>query len=367
MSPQVIIITGGAGFLGSAITVDLGLDHQVIVIDRRYPSPALLSSASGANWHRADIACADAVESIFRQTREQFGRIDVVVHFAAFYHFGNDWHPEYERTNLRGTSNILRSAIAHGARRVLFASSIAALRPPPSGAVLTEKTAAADYIPYAKSKSLGEQMVIQASDRLPAIVLRIAAAFSDWCELPPLWSLIRLWGRRSPLGRLMPGRGATGVPYIHRADVVRLVRSCIEQHDRLPACEVFLASPDGAVFHSQLFPVIHGAGRRTPPRAAVCVPPKLVKIGLYARQVVGRLAGRAPFERPWMLDYVDQPWIVDAAYTRRRLDWSCSAGRGILDRLPVILEHFLGDRRSWEHRNRIRNEGCYAYSSNHGC
>lgn len=362
MSPQVIIITGGAGFLGSAITVDLNVDHKVAVIDRRQPSAALLASAPGATWHQVDIAHPDEVESVFRQTRRQFGGINVVVHFAAFYHFDTDWHPEYERTNLQGTANVLRSAIANGARGVVFASSIAALRPPPSGAALTEETAPSDYLPYAKSKCLGEQIVIEASQRLSGIVLRIAAAFSDWCELPPLASLIRLWCRRWPLGRFMPGRGGSGMPYIHRDDVVRLVRSCVEQHERLSACEVFLASPDGAVLHRDLFPVIHAAGKIGPPRGPIFVSPKLAKIGLHAGRVIGRLAGRVPFERPWMLDYVDRPWVVDAAHTRRRLDWSCTAGLGILDRLPVILEHFLGDRPLWVHRNRVRTEGRYAYS-----
>ena len=45
-----------------------------------------------------------------------------------------------------------------------------------------------------------------AKDRLPATVLRIGGAFSDWCELPPLYSLIKGWWGTSPLRRILVGR-----------------------------------------------------------------------------------------------------------------------------------------------------------------
>jgi len=35
--------------------------------------------------------------------------------------------------------------------------------------------------------------------------MRIGGVFSDWCELPPLYSLIRMWSRRGPIGRCIPG------------------------------------------------------------------------------------------------------------------------------------------------------------------
>jgi hypothetical protein len=62
-----------------------------------------------------------------------------------------------------------------------------------------------------------------------------------------------------------------------------------------------------------------------------------------------------------MLKYVDRPWVVDTTYTRNRLGWRCTEGMGILDRLPIMLDHFTQQRRTWEHRNRVRNKGEYAY------
>jgi nucleoside-diphosphate-sugar epimerase len=358
-SPDAVIITGAAGFLGSAITVDLCRDHQVTAIDRREPSPALRQAAPGAMWERLDVAEAQDVAALFSQR----GRGVVVIHLAAFYHFGTDWLPEYQRTNIQGTSNVLRAALRAGARRFIFASSVAALEPPPPSGTLTEKSPSGDFIPYAKSKTMGEAMVAELAHKLPAVVLRIGGAFSDWCELPPLYSLIRLWSGWGPAGQMIPGQGESGIPYIHRADVVRFVRRCLECQETLDRLEMFLVSQVGAVSHRELFPVIRqaaGRGGSTSPRF---ISPAVARLGLGVKSVLGRLTGQAPYEQPWMLDFVDRPWSTDPSYTQGRLDWRPCPGLGILERLPVMLQLYADQRRAWEARNQRRNRGDYGYAS----
>jgi nucleoside-diphosphate-sugar epimerase len=361
MERQVVIVTGAAGFLGSAITVDLSRDHRVVALDCRCPTGTLLRPAPNVTWRQVDIACANAVASVLGEIRSLFTRIDFVVHFAAFYHFDVNWHPEYERTNLRGTSNILQSAANNGTKRILFASSVAAMLPPPPGETLTERTTTADYIPYARSKTIGERMLRDASARLPGVALRIGGAFSDWSELPMLSSLIALWAGRSPLSRLMPGRGTSGVPYIHRDDVVRIVRCCIERHEAIGSYDVFMASQQGAVLHRELFAAIRqgdpGKANSTP----IHISPGIARLGTRLRRAIGFFSNSPAYERPWMLDYLDQPWVVDATYTRNTLGWSCTEGMGVLDRIPKILANFRQERRTWIRRNEARNGGCYAY------
>ena len=152
------------------------------------------------------------------------------------------------------------------------------------------------------------------------------------------------------------------MPYIHRNDVAGIVRSCIDAHESLSPYEVFLASQRGTVLHNDLFAAIRQAHGGTVAPAPKSIPPGMARLGLPARRAIGSLIGRTPFERPWMLEYVDRPWVVDTTYTRDKLGWDCTQGMGVLDRLPTMLEHFKTDRRAWEHRNRIRNEGRYAYS-----
>jgi hypothetical protein len=152
----------------------------------------------------------------------------------------------------------------------------------------------------------------------------------------------------------------SGMPYIHRDDVVRIVRSCIERHATLDRCEVLLASQHGAVTHNELFAAIgQSAGHAV--QKPIYIAPWLAKIGLRTQHVVGRLTRRVPFERPWMLKYVDRPWVTDTTNTERRLGFRPTDGLGVLDRLPAILEHYRQDRRIFEQRNQLRAAGQYAY------
>lgn len=361
MDESIIILTGAAGFLGSAIAVALSGDHKIIAIDRREPGRALRQAAPMVIWKQLDIADAKQVASTFRHTKSEYGRIDFVIHFAAFYHFGTDWLAEYERTNIQGTSNVLQAAKNAGVQRVIFASSTAAMVPPPPGQTLTEKAPTCDLFPYAKTKSIGEEMIAEGADRLPGIVLRIGGAFSDWCELPPLYGLIEMWSGRGPWSRMVPGCGESGIPYIHRDDVIRIVKCCIEYHETLDPFEVLLASQQGAVLHKELFPVIRSAVRKRVSLKPVFIPPVLAKLGLSLMKVLGPFIGYTPFEQPWMLAFVDRPWVMDANYTQKKLGWSCSPGMGLLDRLPTILKRYTTNGRIWEERNKRRNEGRYVY------
>ncbi|MCP3978865.1 MAG: NAD(P)-dependent oxidoreductase [bacterium] len=358
----VVLITGAAGFLGSALTVDLAGDHSIVALDRRQPGRALLDAAPQVEWHRIDIAEKAEVSAIFESTRRRSGRIDFVVHLAAFYHFDLDRHPEYERTNVRGTSNVLQASIESSVSRLLFSSSMMAMLPPAPGTMLDERTPASGLIPYGRSKATNEGMIAEVRDRLPSIVLRIGGVFSDWCELPPLCSLIRQWGARTPLNRIVVGRGESGFPYVHRSDWVRLVRACLCYDGRLPPHETLLASQHGVVTHDELFGALQrarsGAGRAAAP---LHVPVTLARVGLHMRAALGRITGSMPYERPWMLRYVDRPWVADTTRTRKRLDWDCSHGMRVCERLPVLLEHFENDRTRWERRNRQRANRAYSY------
>ena len=85
---RVVVVTGAAGFLGSALTVDLARRHTVIAIDRREPSQALLGATESVDWHQMDINDERSMATVFQETRRRLGRIDFVLHFAAFAYVG---------------------------------------------------------------------------------------------------------------------------------------------------------------------------------------------------------------------------------------------------------------------------------------
>ncbi len=148
-----VLVTGGAGFIGSHI-VDalLAAGHSVAVLDD-------LSSGSrenlpvGVPLHVADIADAVAVEAVFAAETP-----DAVCHQAAQMSVSRSVRePAFDaRVNVMGLVHVLSAAATHGAKRFVFASSGGVLygdvtSPAP------ETTPANPVSPYGITKWVGER------------------------------------------------------------------------------------------------------------------------------------------------------------------------------------------------------------------
>jgi UDP-glucose 4-epimerase len=152
-----VIITGGAGFVGSHLTDRLiGRGDDVLVIDnyatgRRDNLP---ESAPGLRVIEGDIADRDQVETSF----DAFGP-DVVVHAAASYKDPDDW-AEDARTNVLGTVLVTKAAQATGARRVIYLQTALCygLHPIEQPITLDHPIRPGDSS-YAISKTAGEQYI----------------------------------------------------------------------------------------------------------------------------------------------------------------------------------------------------------------
>ncbi|MGE5257790.1 MAG: NAD-dependent epimerase/dehydratase family protein [Hyphomicrobiales bacterium] len=358
---RTVVITGSSGYLGSALCAGLAGDHRIVGVDLRHPSPALRQSTPEAVWENLDISDAEAVSSAFQRAVRTHGGIDFIIHLAAYYHYGRRWRREYDIHNIQGTRNVIEAACRAGTGRLIFAASIASLVPPAAGAALTEEAGDVAEFPYCRSKAAGERLCAERLNDLPAVVMRLGGVFSDWCELPPLYTLMRLWTRRGPIGRCIPGRGKTGFPYIHRNEVVRVVRRIIEKNETLARHEVLFASEDGCTCHEDLFGPIRRLGGQDLSAGPIHIPPQLAIWFLYLKLAANGLAFRRTYEQPWMLAYADRPLRVDTRSTRQKLDWNSKDEYRILNRLPTLMANYRNHRRYWQARNIRRNEGQYEF------
>jgi hypothetical protein len=73
--------------------------------------------------------------------------------------------------------------------------------------------------------------------------------------------------------------------------------------------------------------------------------------GMVLRDLLGRLIGERPFERPWMAKHIDKELRVDAGRTRSRLGWTPRERLEVLRRLPFLIENFKSDPVEWHRRN----------------
>lgn len=349
MMPQRVIVTGASGFLGRHLLAALKDRCRIFALARRSQRRVRVPNHPNISWHQVDIGEAEPLAAVFREIRNE-GGAEVLVHLAAYYDFTGENNPEYRRTNVAGLRNVLELAQTLALKRFVFASSVAACRFPADGASVTEASPPDADHAYGRSKRAGEEMVAAFRDRFPICTVRLAALFSDWCEYPPLFMLLATWTSGAWNRRLLAGKGASAIPYLHVRDAVGFFLRLLERHDELDRAETLVASPDGATSHARLFDEATRShfGKRVAP---AFVPKPVARSGLLAMDLAGRFLGRRPFERPWMGRYIDLRLSVDASRTRRRLGWAPHPRLDIARRMPFLVDGRKADPVEWHRRN----------------
>ncbi|NLU66140.1 UDP-glucose 4-epimerase GalE [Streptomyces sp. HNM0574] len=174
-APSTVLVTGGAGFIGSHTCVEL-LDHgyEVIVVDDYSNStPQVFAQVEritdrfvGAVYE-LDIRDRASLSAVFDRHS-----VDAVVHFAAHKAVGESSRSpvEYYDANVGGTTSLLRVMRHHGVRQLVFSSSCSvygdAARVP-----LDEAAPARPTNPYAASKWICEQILADVCARVPGFAV----------------------------------------------------------------------------------------------------------------------------------------------------------------------------------------------------
>jgi len=148
-----ILVTGGAGFIGSHINQMLqSAGYETVVLDNL--SRGNRSSVSG-QFIEGDIADSDLLKAIFNKFH-----IDAVMHFAAYIDVGESVkHPAlYYQNNVSGTLNLLNAMVNANVSNFVF-SSTAAIYGHPITEKISENHPALPINPYGESKWMIEKIL----------------------------------------------------------------------------------------------------------------------------------------------------------------------------------------------------------------
>src|SRR5258708_15534619 len=155
---NVVLVTGGPGFLGAYLIKELvERGHTVRAIRRSDKLPFYIPPAifEKVEWLQGDILDIVSLE-------EALEGVDAVIHAAAKVSFSQKDRRQLFNTNIEGTANMVNMALAQNLKRFIHVSSVAALGRTAKGERVTEDKKWEDTKPntnYAISKFHGEMEV----------------------------------------------------------------------------------------------------------------------------------------------------------------------------------------------------------------
>ena len=317
MTSLTVAVTGPTGTFGFGLMPLLQEDPRIekIVGIARRPFDPNEHGWTKMTYRQGDVRDPEALEEAFRDA-------DVVVHLA-FMITGNAPRETIRAINVEGTLNTFRAAAKAGAKRFVYASSVAAYgfhKDNPVGMTEEWPTRPADHLFYAQEKAELEQLLAEESAQhpeldlyllRPPIVLGPNAVGAKEILPGPLQSigarfveLIR--NAPVPVPMLAPD---LPVQFIHEDDVGQAFLLCIVGEGAPGAYNI---TGDGVMSGQEV--------AREFGLTPVPVPGSLVQAGARALAGLPDIPGMPPAAE-WV-EAISHPAIMDASKAKRELGWS---------------------------------------------
>jgi len=238
-----VLVTGGAGFIGSNLVGRLLVDgHEISILDdfNNFYDPLIKRAnieplAENTHLYEADIRDETAVNKIVRD-----GHFDTIIHLAARAGVRPSiQEPKlYIDTNINGTFNLLEAAKQNGVGRFVFASSSSVYGVIRTVPFSEDMCINATISPYAATKMAGEQLCSNYSHLygLRCICLRLFTVYGPR-QRPDL--AIHKFTKNIHTGATIDqfGDGSTRRDYTYVDDIVQGINACLGYEGEL--CDTF--------------------------------------------------------------------------------------------------------------------------------
>ena len=227
---QKILITGGAGFIGSAVIQELQkYEVEILVIDDLSFGNRAFIDIPDSHFLEFDILDAERLNQVVRDFNPHW-----IIHLAAvhFIPWCNKYPYKAADINIHGTIRVLDAAKGASDLRGVFFASTAAVYPIADIAVPeTHPTGPLDI--YGLSKLTGERLMQgwQLETGIPAVTCRFFNAFgpneTNPHLIPEIADQINSGARVLRLGNQKPKRD-----FIHTYDMARAVTALLQQFEQ---------------------------------------------------------------------------------------------------------------------------------------
>lgn len=323
-----ILVTGAGGFLGASLVQELARDG--------YAVRALVREQSRVE------SFPPAVETYVGDVRDATGMMKAaadcegVVHLAGKVHVldeGQSDAIEYEEVNVGGTKNILEGAVAGGAARLVFASTVKVFGETTSHCV-DESVPPSPQTAYARSKWMAEQLVDEygSSGQLTTVSLRLPMVYGP-TRKGNLYRMISAidCGRFPPLPRVERYRSM-----LHVRNFVQAAKLALRQ-TRIPR-PAYIAADASAYTVTAIYDALRSGLGKGRPRFRM--PLWSLKSGAWGGDVIQSVTGRVvPLNSSTLAKLIEAAWYSPSAFIR---DLGYRPSLAFEDAVPELIAHYRG-------------------------
>ncbi len=166
-----ILLTGGAGFIGSHTLIELvAAGHEAVVVDNLYnSSPIALKRVEkivgkAVPFYQTDVRDREGMDRVFAEHK-----FDACIHFAGLKAVGESVEKplEYYENNMNGTFVLLDAMRRHGCKNIIFSSSATVYGDPAQIPITEECPKGKCTNPYGQTKSMLEEVMMDVQKADP--------------------------------------------------------------------------------------------------------------------------------------------------------------------------------------------------------
>ena len=323
---MTVLLTGAAGFVGSAIARAL--------LAARYPVRAFVrKSTERSNLANLDVEIVEGDICDAKAVARAMDGAHHVIHTAADYRLWTRVPAALERTNVEGTRTVMEAALRAGVERIVYTSSVATLAPRSDGQASDETDLADESTAigaYKRSKILAEQLVnlMVVRDSLPAVIVNPSTPIGPRDIRP------------TPTGRIiveaasgrMPAYVDTGLNLVHVDDVASGHVAALQ---RGHVGERYILGGDNVMLKQMLGDIANFVGRGAP---RIKLPRPALYPFAFTAEMLAAVTDREPFLTRDGLRMSRQRMFFTSAKAERELGYRA---RPYLDALRDAIDWFL--------------------------
>ena len=202
MSEKTVLVVGGCGFVGYHIVNAFIQDStwSSIHVMSRHPSR---NQVNGAHYHSGSLTSFEQLTSLLTKIQPS-----LIIHTASPVAVGNASNSYFYETNVKGTRNLLKAAIASDhVKTFIYTSSVTVMKGSSHDFISEDAemiTAASPDEYYVKTKAIADQAVLDANGtgRLRTLCLRLAGVYGerDSQMIPESLNVLRSGRHRYQIG-----------------------------------------------------------------------------------------------------------------------------------------------------------------------